>query len=87
MKTIYKYPLETTDTQVIKIPRYHKILSVQEQNTKLIMWVLVDSNSDEEDVTIEIFGTGNPINPDFKRFSYISTVQDFRGLVWHVFRR
>ncbi len=85
MKTIYKYPLEITDTQVIKLPCKHKILSVQEQNTKLTMWVLVDSNSDEKDVTIEIYGTGNPILTDFKRLTFIDTVQDFRGLVWHVF--
>lgn len=88
MKTIYKYSLKVTDEQVVKLPQQSQILSVQQQGTGLQLWAMVDSDAPVEDVTIEIFGTGNPIPniPVGVRREFISTVQ-MNSFVWHVFKQ
>jgi hypothetical protein len=87
MKTIYKYKLTTTDNQVLSLPAFSEILTVQLQGGEPYLWALVNKNIEEEiPITIEIFGTGNPI-PDGKR-RYINTYQLLDGrLVFHVFER
>lgn len=85
MITIYKYPLAITDTQTVKIPSEHKILTAQMQAGALCMWVGVDTKTDSEDVEVKIIGTGNPINQDaLDGFDYLTSVQD-GSFVWHVF--
>lgn len=88
MGVIYKYKIETTDSQVIAIPKSGQILTVQIQMGEPCIWVYID-NTDEmahEPRTIEVFGTGNPI-PDGAR-RYIGTYQLYRGeLIFHVFEK
>ena len=86
-KTIWKFELETTDKQTLKMPVGAKILTVQTQNEKPCLWALVDPNAEKEDRFIEVFGTGHPIGCDMGvDRKYISTYQ-LRGgsLVFHVF--
>jgi hypothetical protein len=87
MKTIYKYPLEITDTQEILIPHDSVILDIQFQNDTLCLWALISDTEEtsKDKITVNIVGTGNPASHvDTSR--YIGTVQQFGGsLVWHVF--
>lgn len=46
MKTIYKYPLDVTDRQVIAMPEDAEILTVQVQNGKPMLWAVVDPNKE-----------------------------------------
>lgn len=88
MKVIYKYELDITGTQSIKLYAGYKILSVQEQNGKLILWVVVNTDNNPQFMQIEIVGTGHEITEPNELFAYwehISTVQMNNGLVWHVF--
>lgn len=87
MKTIYKYKIETTDSQVLLLPKEAEILTVQIQNGEPHLWAMIDTDKDETDPrVIEIFGTGNPI-PDGNR-RYISSYQLRDGrLIFHVFER
>ena len=93
MKTIYKYKLEVTDVQRIFLPTGAEILTVQIQyknqyHTPYI-WALVDTERNEGERVLEMFGTGNPIQEcmgvDRK---YIGTFQLQGGaLVFHLFER
>lgn len=83
---IFKYPLEITDQQDITLPYNSKILSCQMQGDALQLWALVDEETDVFcEKTIRIIGTGNPINDYDSTFKFISTVQDDRDFVWHIF--
>lgn len=87
MKTIWKFPLETTDYQEIEIPELHSILSLQVQNDVPTLWALInDTESKKEKVSIVIIGTGHPIeNKQIAQRKFIGTYQLSNGLVFHVF--
>ncbi len=83
--TIFKYPIAITDTQTVLLPFSAKILAVAFQGEKLCLWALVEPiNTDQEARTIDIFGTGHPI--DNKIRDYLGTVHT-EGFVWHIFER
>lgn len=86
-KTIWKYPLEFTDTQNVMMPEGAEILTAQLQNGGgLCVWALVNPGAPQQRREIEVLGTGNPA-PEAKR-RYIATVQMQGGkLVWHIFER
>jgi len=89
MKKIFKYPLKTTDTQEIIIPRESEILCVQTQNDTPCLWALVsvDGLLAQESRTIITYGTGHPIT-DSKKLKYLGTYQLQNGfLVFHLFEK
>ena len=92
-ETIWKYELEVTDDQVIKVPKDAKFLmTAQAQPNRhlrlkaaLCVWAIVDPDKPRVDVKFKVLGTGNPcdIGPNF---GYLGTAQFFEGsLVFHVF--
>lgn len=82
--TIWKFPLQTTDEQIIKIPLVNWPLSVQVQNGTPCIWSVVDPESEVIKVRVRIFGTGREgVTNDM---DYIGTYQlHGGGLVLHVF--
>jgi hypothetical protein len=83
MKTIFKYPLSITDTQVLKLPKNADVFSAQFQGDQLCVWGLVDTEAELEDREFRIFGTGQLFEVSGK-FRFVDTAQ--HGLsVWHVF--
>ena len=86
MKTIWKYPLELKDEQIIEVPVSSEFLHVGLQNDKICLWALVNSNSNYPLVkkTILIRGTGHDIGGYYTKKDYIGTVQQGQ-FVWHVF--
>lgn len=85
MKTIYKYPLEITDNQCVKMPKDAQILTVQMQGKTPCLWAMVDTENEVVERFIEIYGTGNPITGQDSR-RYISTFQVIGGaLIFHAF--
>jgi hypothetical protein len=85
MRTIYKYPLEITDAQTIKMPEGAKILSVHNQGGTTCLWAEVDTDKELTERAIEIFGTGNPMWVDMGvQREFIGTVLD-RQFVRHVY--
>lgn len=80
MKTIWKYTLQLTDTQVLKIPLPATPIAAQLQGGALCLWAEVDPESAKANITIAVVGTGHPL-PDGR---YISTVQA-GPLVWHIY--
>lgn len=84
---IYKYKIETTDTQVVELPIGSEILTIQTQNGSPCLWAMVNEKEDStERRTIDIFGTGHNIDSTLRR--YIGTYQlHDGGLVFHCFER
>jgi hypothetical protein len=83
MKTVYKYPLEVEDKQILKLPVNSKILSANFQGNDLFFWALIDKDRDDtQEVTFYIHGTGHNITED--GYIFVNTVF-INGLVFHVF--
>lgn len=84
MKTIWKYRLETLDTQTILMPKSAQVLDVQIQNSILQLWALVIPTALDEERTFRIYGTGHGMPDEPGR--YIASYKLERGaLVFHVF--
>jgi hypothetical protein len=83
MKTIFKYPLSVTDTQVVSMPKNADVFSAQFQGDQLCTWALVDTEAETEDREFRIFGTGNPFELS-GMFRFVDTAQQGQ-FVWHVF--
>lgn len=81
-ETIYKYELEITDRQEVRMSRTAEFLSVQMQGDKLCLWAMVRPNDAQASFEILIFGTGHTLPVPYGR--YIGTVQQGQ-FVWHVF--
>ena len=85
MNKIFKYKLELTDIQILRMPKDASILSAQFQFGTLFLWALVDPDKDEVERRIRIIGTGHPID-NINNLSHIDTVQQAGGtFIWHVF--
>ena len=85
MRTIYKYALEITDRQEIKLPHGAKILHVGMQGETLCLWAQVRAENSLAGRVIWVFGTGNPMDEGAAlTATYLGTVMD-RMFVWHVY--
>lgn len=84
--TIWKYAIETTDTQFIRMPAGAKILCCQIQAGEVNIWVLVDPEAEElHELCIRIFGTGHQIHQS-QNLYYVGSYQLRGALVFHVFQ-
>lgn len=88
MKTIWKFPIEMVDEQIISMPDGTQILCVQVQKQRICLWGLIENhNTKDEKRTIRVIGTGHPI-PTSEELSYIGTIQHLSGdLIFHVFEK
>jgi hypothetical protein len=83
-KKIYKYQLEVTDIQSIKMHTGAQTLCVQVQNNVPCLWAVVDTDAPVIEEVFYTHGTGHPILDH--RATYIDTYQLYNGgLVFHVF--
>lgn len=85
MKTIFKYQLSITDTQIIKMPKGADPFTAQFQGDDLCVWAAVESDAELEDREFRIFGTGAPLDLSGV-FRFLNTVQQ-GPLVWHIFTK
>lgn len=87
MKTIHKFQIEITDSQIVEMPMKAKILSVQVQRHVPCLWALVDTDYDLENRHIHVYGTGNPMD-ELAEYVFIGTIQTQESrFVWHVFEQ
>lgn len=93
MRKIYKYPIETTDTQIIKVYGLsgancfkEQVLDIDIQKGTPCIWCFVDTEKEEQDIVIRIVGTGNPM-PLLSKSDYLGSYTLYDGsLVFHVFQ-
>lgn len=83
MKVIYKYPLKIQEFQLVPLPDGAEILSIQEQDGKLMLWAIVENENEKSYLALNIYGTGQKIK-EGKLLKYISTAQ-LDSFVWHIF--
>lgn len=84
--TIWKYDLELTDIQTIRMPERAKVLTAQNQFQKIRLWALVNPDLPTEQRNFRIIGTGHDILESNETLKYISTFQLENGSpVWHIF--
>lgn len=85
-ETVYRYPLETKNEQVVLLPTGARILTVQQQNNNIFLYALVNPTyQNDQAFTIRIYGTVQEIS-DSDELEYINTVLLYGGrLVVHVF--
>ena len=87
MRQILKYTLETMDSQVIKI-KSGEIISVENQNDKIVVYVKTDGSLCEYNTKFLIYGTGHELADDIDECDFLGTVNLLNGeLMFHVFRR
>lgn len=86
MKTIWKYPLQVTDMQTLRIPKGARLLATQAQGGEPSIWAIVDPDAPKVERVIAMFGTGHPLPDQLDTNSYIGTFQLHGGaVVFHVF--
>ena len=84
MTTIWKYELEITDRQDIKMPGEAKILSAGLDPSGVpCVWAMVQPGAIERRFSVHIVGTGNPAENAVGERFVGSFVQG--PFVWHVF--
>ena len=81
---IWKFELTKERTQLVKMPEKSEIMDIQMQNGNLVMWALVDTESKNIEVKINMYGTGWEIKDNRTKDEYLATVQDGE-FVWHFF--
>lgn len=85
-RTIWKYPILTTDEQQVIAPKGARPLTVQMQGGKPCLWALVDPTAAPEPMRLRTFGTGHPVGEESAPAYYVGTYQlDGGALVFHVF--
>ena len=81
---IWKY--EVRGGQPIDMPQGARILAIQNQQGKPVIWAAIDEDKPTEPRTFVVYGTGWKIDEPAE--NYIGTYQTLGGqLVWHVFER
>jgi hypothetical protein len=84
--TIWKYPLQIADEQVISVPRGCEPLTVQFQEGVLCVWVLADVAADMVNQTVHIHGTNDQTPFNVTGEVHIGSVQEPElPILWHVF--
>ena len=82
MKTIYKYPIEITNKQIIEMPCNYKLLHVGlDPEGNPVLWAEVYTSSPTALVPIYVIGTGHPVPEETKHIGSFVQIP----FVWHVY--
>jgi hypothetical protein len=80
MRQIFKYPVDKPI-----VGRIEKFLHIEYQHDTPMIWAIVDDACPQVEYLAVCSGTGWPL-PDYaNEFSYVGTLQDDGGYVWHYF--
>lgn len=85
--TIYKYELEPAAVQIIYLPAFAQVLSVNNQHDKMVVYALVDvfPETVKEPIEFRIVGTGNDAS-GIDGSTFLGTVSLNHGaLMFHTF--
>jgi len=83
---IYKYEILPVDEFVLDLPLGAKLLSVAEQNNKMVLYAMVIPELRLKPLKIRVIGTGNPMPDGMSEFEFLGTVKLHNGkLMFHIF--
>lgn len=80
-RAVYKYPLEITDEQVIRVSEEHRVVLVGLQHGVPTIWIEVDPSAPQPPHRFFVHGTGHPIVPGAV---HVGSFQQ-AAFVWHVY--
>ena len=83
VRAVWKFHLEVTDTQAIKMPIGAIPLHAGINRNRLWLWALVDIDAEDTRRVFKTFRTGQNINQG--GLSYVSTYQSLDDTVFHLF--
>lgn len=87
MRSILKYTITEGVTTVLSMREKSEILSVQNQDEYMVIWVLSDDNLPFEERTFETYWTGQSIR-DPEKLRYVGTALfDNGNFVSHLFEK
>lgn len=88
MFAVWKYELKVDDgPQIINMPAFAQVLTVQEQHGRLMLWAKVNTTVKLDQRVFHVVGTGHP-HDWMAEADYIGTLQAMNGtLIWHVFEK
>ena len=81
---IYKYPLYSYRQQLVDMPRGAKLIDVQMQDGKAVLWAVVDTSHSSTKRIINCVMTGEPVPNSGIVDNHIATAQH-NGIVAHFF--
>ena len=88
-KTAYKvlkYELNVVGQFTLTVPKVFQPLTIQLQRGVPCLWALVNLGHGTQEVNFRMVGTGQDIgDKDLINHTYLGTVQEQLGFVWHYF--
>lgn len=81
-RAIFKYHITKENNGLIEMPEGSNVVSCQLQNGIITIWAIVDESKPLVKRQFDVYGTGWDVDA---RNTFIGTVQDNDGLVWHIF--
>jgi hypothetical protein len=87
MFVIHKYRLSIGE-QILPLPTSAVILTMQEQNNQLVMWLRVPTGVVSQAMVTRTFwvaATGEDLDDTLREFDYKATAQLLNGEVYHLF--
>lgn len=89
MKSVYKYTLDIKESNVIELPLFSEVLSVESQGENIVVYGLVNTEQKETiSYDFRTYGTGHIIEFDLKEYKFLGTVKMYNGgLMFHVFNK
>jgi len=87
MNAIYKYELSGYTLQTVSLPINSTVLSVVEQNQKIVVYAVVDVEQENiEEIVFLVLGTGEVFDNTIDGYSFLDTVKLSGGAIMvHVF--
>ena len=87
MNVIYKYELSGDTPQTVLLPINSTILSVVEQNQRIVMYALVDVEQENtQEIQFLLLGTGLNFDNTLDGYTFLNTVKLSDGAIMvHVF--
>jgi hypothetical protein len=80
MRTVYKFELPDFSTNIL-LPDNFVIAHFGFQNSKMMLWIEVNTKRDFKNYSFQIFGTGQPIP---EGYTFARTLID-GAFVWHLY--
>ncbi|GAB6439722.1 hypothetical protein CON36_34030 [Bacillus cereus] len=87
MYSVWKFVLESQETQMLEVPLGAEILSTETQGDDIVVYALVDTEQTEKEYKdVRVYGTGVPIPDVITEYNFLGTAKFYNGsMMFHVF--